>query len=114
MEQTVFLFCSRKQFASWKTENCGNCRKESAAYPGCDLSAALRDALFLDSAVPLNVAERLGYFDMDDEDCPAPPGAWTCREFQGKDVPPPQACFARGPGRPGELPDPSPRPAAAD
>lgn len=112
MEQTVFLFCSRKQFASWRIENCGNCRKESAAGPVCDLSAALKEALYHEDAVPLDVAERLGYFDMDDEDRPVAPGSWTCREFEGKDFPSTQTYFMGGPGRPGELPDPSPRTAA--
>ncbi len=112
MEQTVFLFCSRKQFATWKLENCGNCRKASAAWPGCDLSAALWDTMFLEGTVPLNIAERLGYFDMEDEDRTAPTGAWTCREFQGKDIPPATSRFADGMGRTGGLAGPSPRPAA--
>ncbi len=113
MEETVFLFCSRKQLATWKSENCGNCRKESAVHPVCDLSAALRDALFLEGSVPLNVAERLGYFDTDDG--PAfPPGAWTCREFQGKDVPPAPPRFTDEKGRPGADRSLFPRPAAGN
>ncbi len=87
MEETVFLFCSRKHFANWRIENCGNCRKETAAHPACDLSAALRNALHLEGVVPLNVAERLGYFDTDDDGA-VPPGTWTCREFHGKEFPP--------------------------
>ncbi len=86
MEETVFLFCSKKQYTSWKTENCGNCLKESAGFPGCALSAALTDALFMEGTVPLNIAERIGYFDMEDEDRLVPSCAWTCREFQEKDL----------------------------
>ncbi len=113
MEQTVFLFCSRTQFVAWRAENCGNCRKEAAAHPGCDLSAALRDTLFPEGTVPLNMAERLGYFDMDD-DAAFPPGAWTCREFQGRHVPPAQSRFTDRKGRPGGPPSLSPRPAASE
>ncbi len=111
MEETVFLFCSRRQFAAWKSENCGNCRKGSAVRPGCDLSAALRDALFLEGVVPLNVAERLGYFDMD-EDPAFPPGAWTCREFQGRDLPFSTPGAANETDRAGGLRCLSPRPVA--
>lgn len=86
MEQTVFLFFNRRQFASWRTENCENCRKESAEASGCELSAALMDALFLEGVVPLEIAERIGFFDMDDDDRLVPPDTWTCREFQEKDL----------------------------
>ena len=112
MEQTVFLFCSAKQFTAWMSENCGNCRKGSDADRGCDLSAALRDAQFRGGSVPLDVAERLGYFDMDDEECGAVPDSWTCRAFHGKDFPPIRPRFADESGRPGELPGVSPRPSA--
>ncbi len=112
MEETVFLFCSRRQFADWRMENCGNCWKESAAHPGCDLSAALRDALHLEGVVPLNVAERLGYFDVI-EDGAVLPGTWTCRELHAKDFPSAQSRFAGRPARPGGS-DPSPRPAAGN
>ncbi len=112
MEQTVFLFCSRKQFAIWKRENCGNCRKASAAWPGCDLSTALCDAPALEGSVPLNVAERLGYFDVDDEDRAVPAGDWTCREFQGKGIPPAPSRLIDEGGGTGGLRGPSPAAAA--
>lgn len=87
MEETVFLFFSKKQFTNWKTENCGNCRNESAGFSGCRLSAALADALHPEGVVPLNLAERIGYFDITDEDHLVRTGTWTCREFREKDVP---------------------------
>lgn len=86
MEQTVYLFCCGKQFRRWKIENCENCRKEATLYPGCDLSSALTEALFLEGAVPLKIAERIGYFDFDDDHGLVPPATWTCREFQERDL----------------------------
>lgn len=87
MEETVFLFGSRKQYRSWMKENCGNCRCEPTGFPGCHLAAAVTDAMFTDGLVPLHLAERIGYFDMVATDRVVLPHTWMCREFKMKSAP---------------------------
>ncbi len=87
MEETVYLFCTRKQFTRWIAENCGKCRARFAGVPGCHLSDAVTEAQLLEGVVPLPLAERIGYFDVDGDDRHGSPDTWTCREFRLADGP---------------------------
>lgn len=82
MGEQVRVFTSSKHYHNWIVANCARCKREKNFHFECPLTIAALKSLYFEGLLPRSVAERIGFFDMDDTLKSQGSAVWRCREFE--------------------------------
>ncbi len=82
MEELVRVFRGTEHYHNWVLVNCARCKREEHYSFECPMTIAVLKSLYFDGLLPRSVAERIGFFDMDETLKSKACALWRCREFE--------------------------------